>query len=91
MSYELIEAELKDSLGEITLNRPPVNVLNIAMMDEINDVLKAWVGKKYEQRWRRHAIAHRSGNVLAAVFGRCQEEVCLKLQPRLEPFGMTRY
>jgi len=46
MGYELIEAELKEGLGEITLNRPPVNVLNIAMMDEINDVLKAWQGQK---------------------------------------------
>jgi cyclohexa-1,5-dienecarbonyl-CoA hydratase len=42
MSYEHIEAELKDGLGTITFSRPPVNVLNIAMMNEINEVLKAW-------------------------------------------------
>ena len=46
MSYRHITAEIKDGLGTITLNRPPVNILNIAMMEEINDVLEAWQGKK---------------------------------------------
>ena len=46
MAYEHIETEFKDGLGTITLNRPPVNILNIAMMEEINDQLNAWQGKK---------------------------------------------
>ncbi|MFZ7112778.1 MAG: enoyl-CoA hydratase/isomerase family protein [Desulfatiglandales bacterium] len=46
MGYEHIEVEFKDGLGRITLNRPPVNVLNIAMMNEINEVLESWQGKK---------------------------------------------
>ena len=46
MNYRHIAAEIKDGLGTITLNRPPVNILNIAMMEEINDVLEAWQGKK---------------------------------------------
>ncbi|MEE9417950.1 MAG: enoyl-CoA hydratase/isomerase family protein [Desulfatiglandaceae bacterium] len=46
MSYHHIETEFKDGLGTITLNRPPVNILNIAMMEEINEVLEAWQGKK---------------------------------------------
>ncbi|MBW1614042.1 MAG: enoyl-CoA hydratase/isomerase family protein [Deltaproteobacteria bacterium] len=41
-----IEVQLKEGLGTITLNRPPVNVLNIEMMDEINDVLKVWIEKR---------------------------------------------
>ncbi|HDH86793.1 MAG: enoyl-CoA hydratase [Deltaproteobacteria bacterium] len=41
-----IEVQLKEGLGTITLNRPPVNVLNIEMMDEINDVLKGWIEKR---------------------------------------------
>jgi cyclohexa-1,5-dienecarbonyl-CoA hydratase len=45
-SYQHIEVEFKDGLGTITFNRPPVNVLNIAMMEEINGVLKSWVGNK---------------------------------------------
>jgi cyclohexa-1,5-dienecarbonyl-CoA hydratase len=46
MSYKNIETEFKEGLGTITLNRPPVNILNIAMMEEINDQLNAWQGKK---------------------------------------------
>jgi len=46
MGYEHIETDFKDGLGTITLNRPPVNILNIAMMDEINEVLEGWQGKK---------------------------------------------
>ena len=34
---------------------------------------------------------HRSGKVLAYVFGRRQDEVFLKLQALLEPFGITKY
>lgn len=46
MSYQHIETEFKDGLATITLNRPPLNVLNIAMMEEINDALQAWQGEK---------------------------------------------
>ena len=46
MSYQHIEVELKDGLGTITLNRPPVNILNIAMMEEINEILESWQGEK---------------------------------------------
>lgn len=42
MSYEHIKVDLRDGLGTITLDRPPLNVLNIAMMEEINAQLKAW-------------------------------------------------
>ena len=44
MAYEHIIAEFKDGLGTITLNRAPLNVLNIAMMEEINQVLADWQG-----------------------------------------------
>ncbi len=46
MGYEHIESKFEDGLGTVTLNRPPVNVLNIAMMEEINDVLEGWQGMK---------------------------------------------
>jgi cyclohexa-1,5-dienecarbonyl-CoA hydratase len=46
MSFQHIETTLQDGLGTITLNRPPVNVLNIAMMEEINSVLDSWTGMK---------------------------------------------
>ena len=46
MSYEHIEVSVEDGLGTITLNRPPVNILNIAMMEEINSALDSWMGNK---------------------------------------------
>ena len=46
MAYENIEVSLEKGLGTITLTRPPVNVMNIAMMEEINGVLKTWQGEK---------------------------------------------
>ncbi len=46
MGYEFITTELADGLGKITLKRPPLNILNIAMMEEINQVLSSWQGNK---------------------------------------------
>lgn len=46
MGYNHIEVSFENGLGTITLNRPPVNVLNIAMMEEINQVLTSWQGRK---------------------------------------------
>ena len=54
---------------------------------------KTWsyMNRKSEPRWLWHAIDHRSGKVLAYVFGRRQDEVFLKLKALLEPFGITQY
>jgi insertion element IS1 protein InsB len=57
-----------------------------AKMDE----MWSYVQRKEEPRWLWHAIDHRSGKVLAYVFGRRQDEVFLKLKALLEPFGITR-
>jgi insertion element IS1 protein InsB len=38
-----------------------------------------------------HAIAHRSGKVLAYVFGRRKDKVFLRLKALLAPFGITRF
>lgn len=46
MSYQFIETSIENGLGRITLNKPPLNVLDIAMMEEINDVLNEWLGMK---------------------------------------------
>lgn len=46
MGYEYIETDFAEGLGTITLNRPPVNILNIAMMEEINHCLESWQGQK---------------------------------------------
>jgi insertion element IS1 protein InsB len=55
------------------------------------DEMWSYVGKKAEPRWLWHAIDHRSGTVLAYVFGQRQDEVLLQLQALLEPFGIRRF
>jgi cyclohexa-1,5-dienecarbonyl-CoA hydratase len=40
--YEFLKVSCEESIGRIALNRPPVNVLNIQMMREINSVLDAF-------------------------------------------------
>ncbi|MCK5112161.1 MAG: enoyl-CoA hydratase/isomerase family protein, partial [Thermoplasmatales archaeon] len=40
MDYKTIVVEEKDMIGRITFNSPPLNVLNIKMMKEINHALK---------------------------------------------------
>jgi insertion element IS1 protein InsB len=81
------------------VNQRVLNVLNpeevtvvIRLADEAEvDEMWSFVGRKKAQRWLWHAVDHRSGNVLAYVFGRRQDEVFLKLKALLEPFGITRY
>ena len=41
MDYEHIQFAVEDRVGRIKFARPPVNVLNIAMMREVNDALEA--------------------------------------------------
>ncbi len=46
MSFQYIRRELADGVGTITLNRPPVNILNIKMMEEINQALRDFKGEE---------------------------------------------
>ncbi|MGE5850671.1 MAG: enoyl-CoA hydratase/isomerase family protein [Candidatus Methylomirabilota bacterium] len=39
-AFKDIQFELRDGVGRIVLNRPPVNILNIAMMEEIQAALR---------------------------------------------------
>lgn len=50
---------------------------------------KGTVGSKDSPRWLWHAIDRRTGQVLAYVFGRRQDEVFLQLKELLEPFGIS--
>ena len=54
------------------------------------DEMWSCVKRKKAPRWLWHAIDHRSGQGLAYVCGRRQDEVLVKLQALLEPFGITR-
>jgi len=80
---------------------PPEDVeVEICRADELErrrglsselDDMWSYVGKKTQQRWLWHAIDHYTGKVLAYVFGRWQDDVFLRLQALLEPFGITRF
>ena len=65
-------------------------VIRLAEEAEV-DEMWSFVKRKQEPRWLWHAIDHRSGKVLAYVFGRRKDEVFLKLKALLEPFGIRRY
>jgi len=62
MSYKNISAQIDNGLGTITLNRPPVNILNIEMMNEINDTLKDWI----ENRDLRVVLFNANGKCFSA-------------------------
>jgi insertion element IS1 protein InsB len=55
------------------------------------DEMWSYVLKKANPRWLWHAIDHHTGKVLAYVFGRRKDNVFLRLQQLLEPFGITRF
>jgi insertion element IS1 protein InsB len=81
------------------VNQRVLNLLNpdevevvIRLADEAEvDEMWSFVGCKKDPRWLWHAIDHRSGQVLAYVLGRRQDEVFLKLKVLLEPFGIARF
>ncbi len=55
------------------------------------DEMWSFVKAKANPRWLWHAIDHHTGKVLAYVFGRRKDDVFLRLQKLLEPFGITKY
>src|SRR4029453_15479332 len=55
------------------------------------DEMWSFVQVKTHPRWLWHAIDHHTGRVLAYVFGRRKDDVFLRLQELLEPFGITKY
>ena len=55
------------------------------------DEMWSYVRSKAHPRWRWHAIDHHTGKVLAYVFGRRKDDVFLKLQELLAPFGITKF
>jgi insertion element IS1 protein InsB len=76
----------------LNLLNPEEVTVRIRLADEAEvDEMWSFVGRKKDQRWLWHAIDHRTGKVLAYVFGRRQDEVFLQLKALLEPFGITRF
>jgi insertion element IS1 protein InsB len=55
------------------------------------DEMWIFVGKRSNQRWLWHAIDHKTGEILAYVFGRRKDEVFNKLRNLLMPFGIKKF
>ena len=51
----------------------------------------SFVGNKRIPRWLWHALDHRTGEVLAYVFGRREDQTFLELKALLVPFGIRRF
>ena len=81
MNQPLLDTVRPDQ-GDVVIQRAEE-----AEVDEMWSV----VGRKKEQRWLWHAIDHRTGAVLAYVFGQRHDQVFLPLKALLAPFGITRY
>ena len=50
--YEYFKVERSDGILTITMNLPPLNVLNIPMMAEFNTLLEPVVGDEGLSAWR---------------------------------------
>jgi hypothetical protein len=76
-----------------TLEPEIVDVV-ISCVDEAEvDAMWSFVGKKKDQGWLWHAIDHRTGKVLAYVFGRRKDDVfcsCKRCWSRLASRAITR-
>ena len=98
ISTDTVLSELKKKEGVLesvntallqTLN-PEQIAVDIEQAGEAEmDEMWSFVGNKGNPRWLWHAIDHHTGAVLAYIFGRRTDTVCLKLKALLEPFGLT--
>jgi len=55
------------------------------------DEMWSFVGNKQIPRWLWHALDHRTGEVLAYVVGRREDQAFLELKVLLVPFGIRRF
>jgi insertion element IS1 protein InsB len=74
------------------MNKEEAEVEIRKVIDESElDEMWSYVGSKDNQRWLWHAIDHKTGIILAYVFGTREDEVFLKLQKLLKPFGIEKF
>ena len=62
MNFQNILFETKEGIAELILNRPPLNVLNISMLQEINSVLE----KLNSQTELKHLVIKATGKAFSA-------------------------
>jgi insertion element IS1 protein InsB len=99
ISKDTVVSELKKQTELEPINRPfldrladPARPILLARVEEAEaDEMWSFVGKKTEPRWLWQALDHRTGTVLAYVFGRREDQAFLELKALLEPFGIRRF
>jgi insertion element IS1 protein InsB len=74
-----------------TLNNADTDVLLARVQAAEIDEMWSFVGKKKSPRWLWHALDHRTGAVLAYVFGRREDQAFLKLKTLPVPFGIAHF
>ena len=55
------------------------------------DEMWSFVGGKTQPQWLWGALDHRTGRILAYVFGRREDQAFLKLKALLEPFAFAAF
>jgi insertion element IS1 protein InsB len=55
------------------------------------DEMWSFVGSKKQPRWLWGALDHQTGQVLAYVFGRREDQALLAMKALLEPLGIRRF
>ena len=99
ISKDTVVSELKKQTEIEPINRPfldrltdPARPILLARVEEAEaDEMWSFVGKKAAPRWLWQALDHRTGIVLAYVFGRREDQAFLELKALLEPFGIRRF
>lgn len=65
--------------------------IELVLVDEVEmDEMWSFVQKKKEQYWLWHAIDHKTGEILAYVFGRRKHVVLKKLLKLLKPYKIRK-
>ena len=78
-------------LNGLTPHEVIVNIQKVEDQEAELDEMWSYVQRNAPQRWLWHAIDHNTGKMLAYTFGDHKDEVFLKLQHLLAPFGITRF
>jgi insertion element IS1 protein InsB len=76
-------------LDTLTSTDPGVRLARVEAAEV--DEMWSFVGTKQAPRWLWHALDHGTGNVLAYVFGRREDQAFLELKALLVPFGIRRF
>ncbi len=83
-----------ESINRKVLEKSSFNSSKVLIVKVDNaelDEMWSFVGNKSNQRWLWHAIDHKTGKILAYVFGRRKDEVFKKLKKLLRPFGIRKF